>query len=126
MEFTVTVTTDIRLSEASTEVLSAVRQALADCLIDTKQDAGEMSPWLTGNNSRSINCDLGPGGDLGLDDLQGAVYSTSGYGGYLETGHMTSKGNMVAPRPYMFPAAEKNFTEEKMAERVTAHLGESA
>ena len=59
-------------------------------------------------------------GERIVDDskIQGAVYSTSGYGGYGETG--THK---MAARPYFKPALDQHFTAEKFAEKVRDHLG---
>ena len=54
-----------------------------------------------------------------VDDskIEGAVYSTSKYGGFLEVG--TSK---MPARPYIKPAMDKNFTAEKYARKVKEHL----
>ena len=54
-----------------------------------------------------------------VDDsqIEGAVYSTSGYGGYLEVG--TSK---MPAQPYIKPAMDKNFTVEKYGEKVKRYL----
>jgi len=90
----------------------------------------------TGNNKRSIyyaigdQVDLRPpgvedgengggGGELSLNNLQGAVYSTSGYGGYLCTGTVKTPA-----RPYMYPAAEERFTVGEMEARIKEKLGE--
>jgi len=53
----------------------------------------------------------------GLTSLQGAVFSTSGYGGFLETGTRRMKA-----RPYMNPAREHHFTEKRMADEINKHL----
>jgi len=61
--------------------------------------AGEtrrLSPHDTGNNARSIEID-----EKELYKLKGRVYTTSGYGGYLEIG--TSK---MGAQPYFRPAFE--------------------
>jgi len=120
MQMNSSVTLNLHLKEASDEVKAAAGKALIDCVVDTTQDAKENSPYLTGNNRRSINMEVGPGGDLQLKELQGAVFSSSGYGGFLETGTIK-----MAPRPYIKPAADKDFTPEKMAEGIKRHLGET-
>ena len=121
MEMTVSVTTNLHFEEADEQVKAAARAALKDCVSDITEDAKEGSPKKTGNNMRSINFTVGPAteDELVLDDLQGAVYSTSGYGGYLETG--TRK---MEARPYMKPAADRDFTEQTFGDRMKEHLGE--
>jgi len=59
----------------------------------------------------------GFGGGQFVDNskIEGAVYSTSGYGGYLETG--TSK---MPARPYMKPALDANFP--KMPDKIKDKL----
>jgi hypothetical protein len=54
-----------------------------------------------------------------VDDskIEGAVYSTSGYGGFLETG--TSK---MPGRPYFKPSLDINFSQNKYAKRVKEYL----
>ena len=67
--------------------------------------AKEDSPHKFGNNMRSIN----PNGtvnvreeiDIDPDNIDLDVFTTSGYGGYLEVG--TRK---MGPRPYIVPAVE--------------------
>lgn len=51
------------------------------------------SPFRFGTNRRSIMT-------AKINDRTYSVFSTSGYGGYLEFGHKTRSGKMVAPRPY--------------------------
>ena len=58
-------------------------------------------PWLTGYNSRSI--------DYKHKGLTGSVFSTSGYGGYLETGYTMKSGRHIDPRPYMYPALVRHI-----------------
>jgi HK97 gp10 family phage protein len=120
MKLDISVTSNLKFEQVTAQVLAAAKAALKDIVINTVQDAKEGSPKLTGKNMRSINWELGPGGDLNLEEMQGAVFSTSGYGGFLETGTWKMKA-----RPYMKPAADRNFTSEKFAERMKEHLGES-
>ncbi len=115
-----TVTTNFDTEAVKRLVDAAKKAALKDVITDITQESKENTPKRTGNNMRSIAFDVGPGGDLNLTEDQGAVYSTSGYGGYLETG--TSR---MAARPYMKPAADRNFTEENVGNLVRKHLGET-
>ncbi len=69
-------------------------------------DAIKTSPWLTGNNARSIQFEVGPNKAVAKKDNEAAVYSTSGYGGYLETGTVRN-----AARPYFKPAIDKHLPD---------------
>ena len=102
MEFNFTLETDLKTEEVTKKVLEAAKKATKAVVIDNAQDAIEQSPALTGNNKRSIKYEVGPGGEIAKKDLEGAVYSTSGYGGYLETGTVK-----MAARPYFRPALDK-------------------
>lgn len=120
------------------EVLLAATASLRDLVVLVAADSVEHSPVKYGNNRRSICFGLsgeehsqaspeghqsgdthtGPNPSVLTDTgLVGAVYSTSGYGGFLETG--TSK---MPARPYMYPALQKHFTQENFAERMRRHL----
>ena len=138
------VTVDIKLNlktrEVNSRVAEALRQTLRDVVVEVARDAIHESPVDTGNNRRSIffgatgfphkqaspagrkEKDTWTGADESVLDeskFQAVVYSTSGYGGFLETG--TSK---MSARPYMKPAADRYFTEAnvgtKMKERILA------
>jgi len=89
---------NLRTKEAGKEVHKAAEKSLKDVTAAITGDAIKGSPLLTGNNRRSIKFDI--------KELSASVYSTSGYGGFLETG--TSK--MVA-RPYFKPALDRHIGE---------------
>jgi len=101
-------------------------------------DAIGGSPAVTGNNRRSIFFgvsgmghkqgssegrqagDTWTGQDISVlneSKLEGAVYSTSGYGGFLETGT-----RRMGARPYFKPALDRNFTVSKLAEAIKRYL----
>ena len=61
--------------------------------------------------------EVGPGGQVAKEELSGAVWSTSGYGGYLETGT-----RFMSAKPYFKPALDRNFTRDKFAEKVKDKL----
>ncbi|MCJ7743907.1 MAG: hypothetical protein MUO99_05025 [Dehalococcoidales bacterium] len=124
MKLDVTVELNLKTKEASATVLKAARLAMKDTVIDTANTTIKCSPVKTGNNRRSIffgvsdmghkqasgegrhEKDTWTGEDDSLLDnskIQGVIYSTSGYGGFLETG--TSK---MAAQPYIKPAADRN------------------
>ena len=127
MKMTVNVELNLDIEKVTKAVLDANRLAMRDTVIAVTGDSVKLSPWLTGNNRRSIAGEVSELGHVAgegsaermVDDskIEGAVYSTSGYGGFLETG--TSK---MSARPYFKPALDMNFTNEKFAERVKKHL----
>jgi len=128
MKMTSEIKLNLKTEEVTKQVVEASKAAMRDAVVAVTNDAIKGSPWLTGNNRRSIVGETsgmgqvaGEGGGARLVDeskVEGAVYSTSGYGGFLETG--TSK---MEARPYIKPAMDKNFTAEKFARRVKEHLG---
>ena len=129
MKMESTVTVNIKDEQVIRQVSEASKMAMRDTTVEVVHDSVQLSPWLTGNNRRSIVGEVsGMGGvasggegrtERMVDDskIEGAVYSTSGYGGYLETG--TSK---MAARPYIKPSLDKNFTEHKFGEKVKRYL----
>ena len=102
------ITTDFKLNLKEKEVIDkadkATTLALTDTITDIANDAIHDSPVDTGNNRRSIKFEVGPGGEVAKDKGQAATYSTSGYGGYLETGTVK-----MAARPYFKPALDRNI-----------------
>ncbi|KKM04011.1 hypothetical protein LCGC14_1768590 [marine sediment metagenome] len=85
-QITVDLKLNLKTKEATEQVHKAARKALVDVITDIAKDAIQGSPFLTGHNRRSIKYEVGPGAPVAKGELEGAVYSTSGYGGYLETG----------------------------------------
>ena len=113
-------TTDFKLNlktkEAQDKVKKASEQGLKDVVSDIANEAIKESPKLTGNNMRSIKFEVGPGKEVAKGELEGAVYSTSGYGGYLETGTVK-----MAARPYFKPALDMNI--KNLPDFIKRHLG---
>ena len=97
---------NLRTEETEREVVKASRKGLVNTIADIARDAIKLSPVVTGNNRRSIMFEVGPGGAVAKKELEGAVYSTSGYGGYLETGTVK-----MAPQPYFKPALDMHVKE---------------
>jgi len=130
MKMSTTIQTNLRTAEVVKEVSEANKLAMRDTVVEVLADSiRPPSPWLTGHNRRSMAGEVSGMGvvrqgadaepEKTVDDakIEGAVYSTSGYGGYLETG--TSR---MPARPYIKPAMDKNFTAEKFARKVKGHL----
>lgn len=95
---------NLKTKEAQDKVNKASKQGMKDVVIDIANDAIQGSPVDTGNNRRSIKYEVGPGGEVAKEELSGAVYSTSGYGGMLETGTVHRPAT-----PYFKPALDKNI-----------------
>ncbi len=104
MKLTAKLVVNLKTKEVRDKVEKARDKALKDTITDITNDAVKGSPHRTGHNRRSIKPEIGPGGEIAKKKGEGAVYSTSGYGGYLETGTV----NMPA-QPYFKPAYDKNI-----------------
>jgi len=125
MKLSMSVTSNLKTKEAKDILGKATRLAMRDTVVEIANDSMRNTPKLTGHNMRSIagevsgmgtvqqGADAEPGKIVDDSKMEGAVYSTSGYGGYLETG--TAR---MDARPYMNPAKEKHFTPAKFAEKV--------
>jgi len=107
-------TMNLKTKEATAEVKKATRKALVDVVTDIGGDAIKGSPVKTGNNRRSIMFEVGHGA-VAKSELEGAVYSTSGYGGFLETGTIK-----MAAQPYIKPALDKNI--KNLPKNIKANL----
>ncbi len=120
MKLSVSVHLNLRAKEVNDAAREAARQAMRDTVVLVAGDAINLSPIKTGNNRRSIKYEASGFGQNEMVDanaIEGAVYSTSGYGGYLETG--TYK---MAARPYFRPALDMHFTLEKFTALLRGYL----
>ena len=115
MKLKVSFITNLKTKEALNKVDKAIEKGIRDVVADIARDAIKGSPIDTGNNRRSIKFEVGPGKPIATGKLEGAIYSTSGYGGYLETGTV----NMPA-QPYFKVALDKNIG--KLPKGIKAHL----
>ena len=110
------------------KISEATRLGLRDTIVAIHGDAIKPpSPVKTGHNRRSIASEVsgmgvveqGEDAESGrvVDDgkLEAAVYSTSGYGGFLETG--TYK---MPARPYFRPSLDKN--KDRLIPAIKKHL----
>ena len=118
MRFDVGIKLNIKDKEVNEQVKKACQNAMRDTVVAISHDAIEGSPVLTGNNRRSIKHEVGPNGEIARGEIEGAVYSTSGYGGYLETGTVKMEA-----RPYFKPALDRHFTRNKFAGKIKKYLG---
>ena len=129
------ITTSWKLNLKSKEVQDAVKKAsrlgMRDTVVDihgdTIQNAKSVGFWDTGHNARSIASEVSGMGvvqrgadaqpERVVDDgkIEGAVYSTSGYGGYGETGTVK-----MPARPYFKPALDKHI--KNLPKNIKAHL----
>ncbi|GAG70392.1 unnamed protein product [marine sediment metagenome] len=107
MKIKADVVTNLKTKEVQDKVNKATEKAIKNTVVDIANDAIKGSPVLTGNNRRSIVFEA--------KGLEGAVYSTSGYGGFLETGTVK-----MAAQPYFKPALDKNI--HKLPQGIKAEL----
>jgi len=129
MKMSSTIELNLRTEEVDREVSEANKLAMRDTVVDVVRGAVKGSPWETGTNRRSMTGEVSNMGMVAhggegkierlVDDskIEGAVYGTSEYSGFLEVG--TSK---MPARPYIKPALDRNFTAEKFARKVKGHL----
>ena len=133
MKLSLKVTSNLKTKEAKAILDKAAKLAMRDTVIaihgDSIKNAKSVKFWETGHNARSIASEVSGMGvvkqgedakpERVVDDrkLEGAVYSTSGYGGYGETGTVK-----MAARPYMNPALMKHTTGDQYAKRVRKHV----
>lgn len=96
MKLKVNVKVNMKTAQAMAKVVSAAEAGLRDTTIEIARDVVNFSPYLTGNNRRSI--------DFILKGMSSRIFSTSGYGGYLETG--TSR---MPARPYFRKALDLHY-----------------
>ena len=85
MKLNIKLLTNLKTKEARNKVKGVGEKALKNVIIDIANDVINIHPWKTqtGNNNRSIQYEVGPHGEIAKGGLEGAVYSTSGYGGFL-------------------------------------------
>jgi len=155
MKMIVNVDLNLDVEKVTKEVLDANRKAMRDTVVAIHRKATSLSPKITGYNMRSLASEVSgmgvvaSGGEGGAErvvdesKIEGAVYSSSGYGGYIEVGtkphiitvknaKVLSDGTSIFgktvhhpgtnPHPYLKPALDMNFTQGKFAERVKRHL----
>jgi len=100
-------TVNLKSKEVQDKVKKASERGLKDIVVDIAGDVIKGSPVLTGNNRRSIAYEA--------KELEGSIYSTSGYGGFLETGTVR-----MPARSYFRPALDRNI--KKLPKQIKAHL----
>ena len=100
MKINIRTITNLKTKEAGDKMHKAAEKSLKDVIVAITNTVIKVHPWknISGNNSRSIKFEI--------DRLSALVFSTSGYGGFLETG--TSK---MPARPYFKPALDKHIGE---------------
>ncbi len=96
MQIDVTVTLNLVTGKVGKAVYDATAAGLRDTMVKIAAEVVRESPIITGNNKRSIQ--------YTAKDLQASVFSTSGYGGFLETGT-----RFMAAQPYFRPALDHNI-----------------
>jgi hypothetical protein len=120
MRMNVTIDLNLKTKEATETVVKAARLAMRDTVQDIQQEAIHCHPYKdrTATNTRSIGFEVSGAGSNRIVDpnkIEGAVYSESGYGGFLETGTVK-----MSAYPYIKPAADKKLPN--FPQRMKAHL----
>lgn len=104
---------NLRTAAVKQKVDRATQLGVRDVIVEMHNDAVKDSPFLTGHNRRSLGAEVsGMGVVAGTEQarvvndskIEGALYSTSGYGGYLETGTIR-----MPARPYIKPALDRRL-----------------
>ena len=105
MKMDVNIKTAMRPSaEVNGKIHDQAASALTEVTALIANYAIRNSPYLYGHNRKSIFY------DVDAIALSAQIYSTSGYGGYLETGTKNIDGTVkMAPRPYMKPGLDLHF-----------------
>ena len=128
MKFTAQVDIKLNVSQVVAMVEDASRKGLRDVTVQVTAASVDRSPIQFGTNKRSIAAEVaGMAGTVAgegpservVDEgkIESAVYSTSGYGGYLEVGT-----RRMPARPYFGPARDQFFTESKLGNAIKRHL----
>jgi len=97
------------LGKLTDKMKKAMEEGMKDLIVDIANTVIKVHPWKTrtGNNSRSIRYEV--------KDLTASVFSTSGYGGYLETGTATAPAF-----PYFKPAIDRHLPT--LGQHIKEHL----
>lgn len=123
---------NLKIPEVEKAVSEAVRLGLRDTIVAIQSDAMQLSRKKTGHNMRSIASEVSGMGTVAqgddaepehvVDDSkdEAACYSSSGYGGYLETGWRMVNGRLVGPFPYFRPAFDMHSDE--LVPNIQKHL----
>lgn len=118
MKLSAEISVNLKIPEALSKCKEATRLGLRDTIVAIHGDAMRLSPKKTGHNIRSIASEVsgmgmvasgGEGSEERMVDegkLEAAAYSTSGYGGFLETGTVK-----MPARPYFRPALDMHSKE---------------
>ena len=122
MKITANFITNLKTKEVTDKVKKASQLGMRDTVVaihnDAIKNAKAVKFWETGHNARSIVSEVSgmgivqQGADAEpqriVDDrkLEAALYSTSGYGGFGETGTV-----YTSAKPYIKPALDKHIKD---------------
>lgn len=98
---------NLKTKEVQRKMEEASKKGLKDVIVAIAGDVVKGSPVQFGTNRRSIMFEA--------KELEGSIYSTSGYGGFLETGTVK-----MPARPYFRPALDKNMKD--LPKNIKGHL----
>lgn len=128
MRMDVSVKLNLKLNQASDRVKKASKAGLRDAVVLMANDAVHDSPYQYGTNRRSLTYEVSgfpafqPDGGKSMapafvspTKTEAALYSTSGYGGFLETGT-----NRMKARPYIKPAFDRH--KDQIPKLIKEHI----
>ena len=98
MKIDIEMITNLKVDELQKKMEAAAESGIKNVTIAIAGDVVKLSPFITGNNRRSI--------DFTISKYGSKIFSTSGYGGYLETGTVRR-----AATPYFRPAFDLHIDE---------------
>ena len=132
MKITTSLQLNLKTKDVQDKVKKATQLGIRDTVVaihgDAIKNAKSVGFWETGHNARSIASEVSGMGivkqgedaepERVVDDnkLEGATFSTSGYGGYGETGTVKK-----VARPYFKPALDKNIIN--LPKNIKGYLG---
>ena len=120
MKLEVSIDLNLKTKEVSKQTKDACINGLRDVTVDILAGAIRDSPRRTGNNRRSLDMQvsgLRSGEFVDPAKIESAVFSTSGYGGYLETGTVK-----MAAQPYFKPNVDRIFTSSNVSSKIKRYM----
>lgn len=122
MKINMSVELNLKTKEVSEQMAKAAREAMRDTVVEIQSGAVRNHSYkdITGTNTRSLTAEasgFGSGQVVDQSKIEGAIFSTSGYGGFIETGTVK-----MAARPYIKPQADVHVP--KFPNRLKEHLGD--
>ena len=120
MKLEVSIDLNLKTKEVSKQTKDACINGLRDVTVAILAGSVRDSPKITGTNRRSLDIQvsgLRSGEFVDPTKIESAVFSTSGYGGYLETGTVK-----MGAQPYIKPNVDKEFTISNVSSKIKRYM----